>query len=55
MWRHVWLIARLGVRRSLRDRSILIMALVAPIAIAVVEKSFPKVFMVSLVGQSIGV
>ncbi|MEI2643107.1 MAG: ABC transporter permease [Candidatus Nanopelagicales bacterium] len=36
MWRHVWLIARLGVRRSLRDRSILIMALVAPIAIAVV-------------------
>jgi ABC-2 type transport system permease protein len=36
MWRHVWLIAALGLRRSLRDRSILIQAVVAPILIAVV-------------------
>ena len=36
MWRNVRLIAGLGLRRSLRDRSILIMGLIAPIAIAVV-------------------
>lgn len=36
MWRHVWLIAANGLRRSLRDRSILIQAIVAPILIAVV-------------------
>ena len=36
MWRTTWLIAALGLRRSLRDRSILIQALVAPIVIALV-------------------
>lgn len=36
MWHDVWLIAGLGLRRSLRDRSILIMGIIAPIAIAVV-------------------
>lgn len=36
MWRQMWLIAALGLRRSLRDRSILIQGLLAPIAIAVV-------------------
>jgi len=36
MWRDVWLIAALGLRRSLRDRSILIQAVVAPIVIALV-------------------
>ena len=36
MWRNTWLIAALGLRRSLRDRSILIQALVAPIVIALV-------------------
>lgn len=36
MWRDTWLIAANGLRRSVRDRSILIQALVAPIVIAVV-------------------
>jgi ABC-2 type transport system permease protein len=36
MWRDVRLIAALGLRRSLRDRSILIMGLIAPVAIALV-------------------
>ncbi len=36
MWRDVWLIAALGLRRSIRDRSILIQAVVAPIVIALV-------------------
>ena len=36
MWREVWLIAALGLRRSIRDRSILIQAVVAPIVIALV-------------------
>ena len=36
MWRHTWLIAANGLRRSLRDRSILIQAVVAPILIAIV-------------------
>jgi ABC-2 type transport system permease protein len=36
MWRDVWLIAANGLRRSLRDRSILIQAIVAPILIAIV-------------------
>jgi ABC-2 type transport system permease protein len=36
MWRDVWLIAALGLRRSLRDRSILLQGLLAPIVIAVV-------------------
>lgn len=36
MWRHVWLIAANGLRRSVRDRSILIQAVVAPIVIAIV-------------------
>ncbi len=36
MWRQVWLIAALGLRRSLRDRSILIQGLLAPILMAVV-------------------
>ncbi|MEI2619637.1 MAG: hypothetical protein V9G09_02720 [Candidatus Nanopelagicales bacterium] len=36
MWRTTWLIAALGLRRSLRDRSILIQALVAPVVIALV-------------------
>ena len=39
MWRHVWLIAANGLRRSVRDRSILIMGLLAPIAIALVVGS----------------
>jgi len=39
MWRHVWLIAANGLRRSIRDRSILIMGLLAPIAIALVVGS----------------
>ena len=36
MWRDVRLIAVNGLRRSLRDRSILIQALVAPVLIALV-------------------
>ena len=36
MWRNTWLIAALGLRRSLRDRSILIQALLAPVVIALV-------------------
>lgn len=36
MWRHVWLIAANGLRRSVRDRSILIQAIAAPILIALV-------------------
>jgi ABC-2 type transport system permease protein len=36
MWRDTWLIAALGLRRSLRDRSLIIQALVAPIVIALV-------------------
>ncbi len=36
MWRNTWLIAALGLRRSLRDRSLIIQALVAPIVIALV-------------------
>ncbi len=36
MWRDLWLIAALGLKRSLRDRSILIQAVVAPIAVALV-------------------
>lgn len=36
MWRDVWLIAALGLRRSIRDRSILILGLVAPVVMAVV-------------------
>ncbi len=36
MWRHMWLIAANGLRRALRDRSIVIQAVVAPILIAVV-------------------
>ncbi len=36
MWRKTWLIAALGLRRSLRDRSILIQALLAPVVIALV-------------------
>lgn len=36
MWGHAWLIAANGLRRSLRDRSILIQAVVAPILIAMV-------------------
>lgn len=36
MWRDTWLIAANGLRRSLRDRSILIMGLIAPIVIAMV-------------------
>ncbi len=36
MWRNAWLIAEVGLRRSLRDRSIFIQALLAPILIALV-------------------
>ena len=36
MWRHVSLIAGMGLRRSLRDRSILIQGLLAPVLIALV-------------------
>lgn len=36
MWRDAWLICGVGLRRSLRDRSIIIQALVAPIVIALV-------------------
>lgn len=36
MWRDMWLIAALGLRRSLRDKSILIQGLIAPVAIALV-------------------
>ncbi|MFN8184489.1 MAG: ABC transporter permease [Candidatus Nanopelagicales bacterium] len=36
MWRDVWLIAGNGLLRSIRDRSILIQAVVAPIVIALV-------------------
>ena len=36
MWRHVWLIAANGLRRSVRDRSSLIQAIAAPILIALV-------------------
>lgn len=36
MWRNAWLIAEIGLRRSLRDRSVIIQALIAPILIALV-------------------
>lgn len=36
MWRDMWLIAALGLRRSLRDKSIIIQGLLTPILIAVV-------------------
>ncbi len=36
MWRNAWLIAEVGLRRSLRDRSVVIQALIAPILIALV-------------------
>ncbi len=36
MWRDMWLIAALGLRRSLRDKSILIQGLIAPVVIALV-------------------
>ena len=36
MWRDMWLIAGMGLRRSLRDRSILIQGLLAPVLIALV-------------------
>jgi ABC-2 type transport system permease protein len=36
MWRQMWLIAALGLRRSLRDKSILIQGLIAPVVIALV-------------------
>lgn len=36
MWRDAWLIAQVGLRRSLRDRSVIIQALIAPVLIALV-------------------
>jgi ABC-2 type transport system permease protein len=36
MWRDLWLIAALGLKRSLRDRSIIIQAVIAPVAVALV-------------------